>query len=111
VQHTSSFLYLAIAIMFLQHEYSAVPDWMFSGMLIVPGLYFCWFIYSEVCIIRQQLAVGTNKALGTLVLIYVVGSAVMLTCELMVFISIGKLPDLLRHLEAIRDLIVRELSR
>jgi len=84
---------------------------MFSGMLIVPSLYYCWFIYSEICIIRQQLAVGTAKALGTLVLIYFVGTAVMLACELMVFISVGKIPDLLRDLEAIRDLIVREMSR
>jgi hypothetical protein len=105
------FGYLAVAITFFRHEYPAAPDWMFSGMLIVPGLYFCWFIYSEICIIRQQLAVGTDKASGTLVLIYVVGLAVMLACELMVFISVGKLPDLLRDLEAIRDSIVRELSR
>jgi len=105
------FGYLAVAITFFRHEYPAAPDWMFSGMLIVPSLYYCWFIYSEICIIRQQLAVGTAKALGTLVLIYFVGTAVMLACELMVFISVGKIPDLLRDLEAIRDLIVREMSR
>jgi hypothetical protein len=105
------FGYLAIAITFFQHHYPAAPDWMFSGMLIVPGLYFCWFVYSEVCIIRQQLAVGTDKALGTLVLIYVVGMAVMFACELMVFISVGKIPDFLRVLEEIRDSMVREMSR
>jgi hypothetical protein len=105
------FSYLVIVIRFFGREYSAVPGWIFFGMPIVLGLYFFWFIYSEICIIRQQLAVGTGKALSTIGLTYVVGWAVTLANVLIVFTSVGKLPDLLRDWEAMRDAIVRELSR
>jgi hypothetical protein len=84
------FTYLNLEITFLQRDYPAIPGWIFFGTQMVGVLYFGWFIYSEVCIIRQQLTVGTRKALCTVGLSYLVAMAVMATLIALVSVVVHK---------------------
>jgi hypothetical protein len=83
------FGYLSIPGYLLTEGSSAMEWWKF--LLMAPLLYFNWFAYTEVRLVRAHLKISVVRSLGVLVLMYFAGLVMMLLTEAILIIGLAVL--------------------